>query len=394
MDILLLQITRRFIESQIGDERISNILWCIGIVLATMLVKRPLSRFIARLSAGIAHRFSDKDEGALFQNLTARPLENLLQTLLYYVALNQLSIFLNQVIFRRVYSGKTVEIRVSDVADKVFLLLLIVFFVLVVSRIVDFIFHVLIRRAFAEDDKDKEQLLPLVKEIAKILLWVTGLFWILGSVFNVNIPALITGLGIGGVAIALAAKESVENFFAAFTILTDKPFQTNDVVKLGGIEGTVERIGFRSTKLRTGDGSLFVIPNKKLVDENLENLTRRNIRKVRTVLNLKYGISHENLERLLTDLKTVVAETKYVQPPVTILLESFGEAAMQVSVSYFLPEPMPSGVKVDAVKQEVHLKAYRLIASHDSSAASVENTAQKEEGDSDLEEKIESDDLF
>lgn len=393
MDTLLLQITRRFIESQIGDERISNILWCAGIVLVTMLVKRPLSRFIAKLSAGVAHRFSDKNEGALFQNLTVRPLENLLQTLLYYVALNQLSIFLNQVIFRRVYSGKTVEIRVSDVADKVFMLLLIVFFILVISRIVDFVFHVLIRRAFAEDDKDKEQLLPLVKEIAKILLWATGLFWILGSVFNVNIPALITGLGIGGVAIALAAKESVENFFAAFTILTDKPFQTNDVVKLGGIEGTVERIGFRSTKLRTGDGSLFIVPNKKLVNENLENLTRRNTRKVRTVLNLKYGISHENLERLLADLKSTVAQAQYVRQPVIVLLESFGEAAMQISVSYFLPEPMPAAVKVDTVKQEVHLKAYRLIAAYDSSAIPAGN-ADKKEDNSEHEETKDGDDLL
>ena len=262
-NLVILQVTLRHIQDRIGDERLSNILWCIGIILATLLLKRPLSLLLVKLSAAFARRFDDQQQGKLFQELTLRPMELLLQTLLYYVAINQLTILLNQVILKREYADHILEIRVSDISDRIFMLLLILFLVLVISRIIDFIFHGLIARAFAADNQQREQLLPLVKEVVKIVLWTLGLFWVLGSVFGVNIPALVTGLGIGGVAIALAAKETVENFFAAFTILTDKPFQSGDVVKLGNLEGSVEQIGFRSTRLRNGDGSLYIIPNKK-----------------------------------------------------------------------------------------------------------------------------------
>jgi len=100
----------------------------------------------------------------------------------------------------------------------------------------------------------------------------------IGQCISCQYSALITGLGIGGVAIALAGKETVENFFASFTILSDKPFQTGDVIKLGETEGTVERIGFRSTRLRNLDGSATVIPNQNLVSQNVTNLSTRDTR--------------------------------------------------------------------------------------------------------------------
>lgn len=364
MMLHFLQASNRFFESQIGNERVSSILWCLGIAVGTFLLKRPLSVLLARLSSSIANHFSDKKHSKTFRELMIKPLELLLQTLLFYVALNQLSIFLNQVIFRRGQGDNLIEIRISDVADKIFLLLLIVFFVLVVSRVIDFVLKVLLDKAHTEEDRDKAQLLPLVKEIVKILLWTIGLFWVLGSVFHVNIPALITGLGIGGVAIALAAKESVENFFAAFTILTDKPFRTGDVVKLGGLEGAVEQIGFRSTRLRHADGSLFIIPNKKLVNENLENLTQRDTRRVRVVCYLKYGISHEQLRQLIADLKAMIQDVLHVQAPIHILLESFGEGSFQLSINYFLPEPLEEGMNPDEIKQEINLKTYEMVSAY------------------------------
>jgi len=377
MTAMLLQINLHFIESRMGNERVSNVLWCIGIVLATLLLKRPLSQLLARVSSGIANRFSDKKHGKLFRELTIKPLELLLQTFLYYVAINQLSIFLNFVIFRRHHANRLIEIRVSDVADKLFLLLLILFFILVLSRIIDFIFHVLIDKAFHVDNREKEQLFPLLKEVVKILVWTIGLFWILGSVFDVNIPALITGLGIGGVAIALAAKESVENFFAAFTILTDKPFQTADVIRLGTLEGTVERIGFRSTRLRNAEGSLFIIPNKKLVGENLENLTQRETRRVRVTFNLKYGIAQQELQQLIEELKSMIRHTLHVIEPVNVLLETFGENTFQLSIYYFLPEPITEGIKADAIRQEINLRAYGIVANHTNKVVNTDCPEEK-----------------
>ena len=347
----LLLIDWTELENRIGTERVSNILWFAGIIIATLLLKKPLSLMIAKLSCTISNRFSDKRHAKLFQGLIIKPVELLLITLLFYIAVNQLRFFLQQVIFRRLHDDKLVEIRISDVADKLFIFLLILFFIWTVSRIVDFIFHVIIAKAYEEDNKEKEQLLPLVREVVKMGIWTIGIFWVLGTVFNVNIPALITGLGIGGVAIALAAKESVENFFASFTILTDKPFQTGDVVKLGSLEGMVEQIGFRSTRLRNADGSLYIIPNKKLINENLENLSQRDTRRVRVVFNVKYGMPSDRLQPMIDELKLMIRKVLHVIDPVNVALETFGENSFQLVLNYHLPEPLAEGASPDAIKQ-------------------------------------------
>ena len=358
----LLLIDWTELENRIGTERVSNILWFAGIIIATLLLKKPLSLMIAKLSCTISNRFSDKRHAKLFQGLIIKPVELLLITLLFYIAVNQLRFFLQQVIFRRLHDDKLVEIRISDVADKLFIFLLILFFIWTVSRIVDFIFHVIIAKAYEEDNKEKEQLLPLVREVVKMGVWTIGIFWVFGTVFNVNIPALITGLGIGAVAIALAAKESVENFFASFTILTDKPFQTGDVVKLGSLEGMVEQIGFRSTRLRNADGSLYIIPNKKLINENLENLSQRDTRRVRVVFNVKYGMPSDRLQPMIDELKLMIRKVLHVIDPVNVALETFGENSFQLVLNYHLPEPLAEGASPDAIKQEINLNAYTIIA--------------------------------
>lgn len=353
------------IEQRIGDERLSNILWFLGIVVAALLIKKPLAALIAKIGCKITYRFGGQSYANKFSELTKRPLELLIQTFLFYVAVSQLSILLGKFVMHQ-KEGYNIffNIRLGDIVNLVFLFLLIIFTTITVSRIVDFIFFIQIEKAYDEDEKEKQQLLPLVKEVAKILLWTLGTFWLLGSVFHVNIPALITGLGIGGVAIALAAKESVENFFAAFTILTDKPFQTGDSVKLGTLEGVVERIGFRSTRVRNGDGSLYIIPNKKLIGENLENLSERDTRRVKTVLNLKYDINREKLNAMIAELTTMIKATLHVNEPVNVTLDSFGENVFQLAIAYHLPHPMTEGASIDAIKREINLNIYAIATKY------------------------------
>ena len=205
---------------------------------------------------------------------------------------------------------------------------------------------------------------PLVKEVVKILLWAIGFFWILGSVFNVNIPALITGLGIGGVAIALAAKESVENFFASFTILTDKPFTSGDSIRLGSVEGQVEKVGFRSTRLRSNDGSLFIVPNKNLIGDNLENLTERHSRRVKTVVNIQYGVTYEKLQETIASLEKMLKEKDFLIDTNEVVLEQFNENSFALNVIYYLPNPLPTGMALNATKHNIHLEIFKILDEH------------------------------
>jgi MscS family membrane protein len=226
----------------------------------------------------------------------------------------------------------------------------------------DFIFHILIDKAFHAARKEREQLLPLIKDVSKILVWVIGVFWILGSVFNVNIPALVTGLGIGGVAIALAAKESVENFFAAFTILAEKPFENGDIIRMDSIEGTVEKVGFRSTKLRTADGSLFVIPNKNLVGNNLENLTERSIRRIKVQVGFQYSnISPAQLESVISLIGKMLNTIPYLIDEKEILLDSFNDNGFVLTIFYRLPQTLPEGLQLLQVKHDINMKIYETV---------------------------------
>ncbi len=365
MYLMLLAINWQNIESKIGGEKISDLLWCAGIILATLLVKKPLARFIAKLISSVTNRFTDKKHGSVFCKLIQSPLEALLQTVLFYIAISQLHVLLNSLLLHRM-KGKSeaLSIHFGDIVDHIFLFLVILFATLTLSRILDFIYHVQMDEAHEIENKERQQLLPILKDVLKVVLWTIGAFWVLGTVFHVNIPALITGLGIGGVAIALAAKESIENLFGAFTILTDKPFKVGDVIKLGNAEGTVERIGFRSTRLRTTDGSAITIPNKKLVYENLENLSNRYGRRVKLVISIKYGVAHDTLQQIVKDIRTSLQHTLYIAGPLEILIDGFSENVFQLVISYGLPAPLPDGAELQDIKHLVNMNIYAILVKY------------------------------
>ena len=126
---------------------------------------------------------------------------------------------------------------------------------------------------------------------------------ILSSVFDVNIAALATGLGIGGIAIAMASKESLENLLGSFTIFLDKPFTYGDIVTVNGYTGVVEKVGFRSTRIRTFDKSIVTVPNKNMVNAELDNLGMRPIRRVKFSIGLVYGTKVEQIKSIVKDLE-------------------------------------------------------------------------------------------
>ena len=126
---------------------------------------------------------------------------------------------------------------------------------------------------------------------------IFGVLIILGNIFGIEITALAAGLGIGGVAVALASKESLENLLGSFTIFFDQPFTVGDIVTVGNITGLVEKVGFRSTRIRTFDKSLVSVPNKKMVDADLDNLGKRDVRRVKFYLGLTYDTKIDQIKK-------------------------------------------------------------------------------------------------
>ncbi|MBS1585677.1 MAG: mechanosensitive ion channel family protein [Bacteroidetes bacterium] len=364
--LLLLDIDWNFFREPFLGETVADYCWFGGILLATLLLRRPLSLGLSNIGHNLSSRISKEKHHQTFLDMLRKPIERLFTWLLIFIAFLKLSKALDSIVVlhRDKGIGNTVDIRLGDVIDHVFELLLIFSATVVVSRFIDFAFYIQRGRANTTDNKERQQLLPLVKEVVKLFIWTISFFWILGSVFHVNIPALITGLGIGGIAIALAAKESVENLFAAFTILSDKPFQVGDTIRTGNFEGVVERIGFRSTRLRGSDGNQLIVPNQKMVSENLENLTDSNFKSIKLNINIKYGVPHEKLDKMIEELKAMVRKTTHVQEPVEVILEGFGEQTFRISVSYHIPYPWDESTSDKMIQQEINMQAYEIAYRH------------------------------
>ena len=293
-----MKIDSGFLYHEYYGEQVINYLWFFGIIIGTFLLKRAFANLLTRFSCQFTIRATYKQHKNELKGMIFKPIERLLEVIMTFVAFNQISDLLDSIVIYHSFSKKEkLNIKLGDIAEDIFLFLFIIFLARLIMRIVDFIYYMHITKAQEESNNSRLQMLPLIKELSKIATWLISIFWVLGGVFHVNVPALITGLGIGGVAIALAGKETVENFIASFTILFDKPFLVGDWVKLGDFEGKVERIGFRSTRIRAYDNSAIVIPNQKLVSQNLINFTARSTQGMKVVFNIRYGISTEKMRK-------------------------------------------------------------------------------------------------
>jgi len=360
---LLLTIDATFFNRIYMGERVVNYIWFAGIIIGTLLLKRPITSLLMRVTSKLAMQFTYMQHRDAITGMLFKPLQRLLLTVLFFVATEQISGMLDLITFRRKLNNSQVRLNMGDITDHIFLLLFIIFLTQTVTHFIDFIYYLRMDKAHAERNGARQQLLPLIKEMSKLLTWVLSVFWLLGGVFHVNIPALITGLGIGGVAIALAGKETVENFFAAFTILTDKPFQTGEVIKLGEIEGEVERIGFRSTRVRNMDGSVTTIPNQHLVSQNLINLSAREKRVMKIVANIRYGITHAALQEIIDLLREELGKISEVKAPLEIYIDGLEKETLQLHISYSLPHPLSSPTTLIAIKSAVNMKVFEIISS-------------------------------
>lgn len=150
-------------------------------------------------------------------------------------------------------------------------------------RAVDLIADVLEKRPPSADAKLDALLVPFVRAMLRIFVIVVGLV-IIAENFNLKISGLLAGLGIGGIAVALAAQDTLSNFFGSLAVLAERPFKRGDIIKFGDVEGTVEEVGLRSTRLRSATGSVVTVPNAILSKSSVNNLGARQDRQWRATL--------------------------------------------------------------------------------------------------------------
>lgn len=181
-----------------------------------------------------------------------------------------------------------------------------------------------------------DSLVPFATKTLKVLVIVFGVL-IAVQTFGVNVMSLLAGLGLGGLALALAAQDTAANLFGSITIIFDKPFQVGDWIKIGDTEGIVEEVGFRSTRVRTFYKSVVTIPNSMMAKEKIDNLGLRPARRLRHVLGITYETPIEKMHQFIDQIRTVVAKHPQVKnDEVVVRMNGLGDSAIQILMNCYI----------------------------------------------------------
>ena len=368
----------QFLNEIYWGNSLKNYLLFIGIILLGLILKRFFSKIISKLFFTLFKRFSQEIKLDTFLGLLVKPIENLLIILVIFLAINQLDYPLDIVVFKRTVNKIVTTITLIQVLDKLFLFLIIYSSFKIILRTIDFISHVFAYRASLTEFKSDDQMVPFLRELCKIITIILGVFIIMGAVFNMNVATIVAGLGIGGLAIALAAQDTLANLLGSFTIFADKPFVVGDLVNVAGYDGVIEKVGFRSTLLRTMDKTLVVIPNKKMIDSPLENLTLRNLRRVKFNVGVLYGTSPDVIRTISEQITEYIQTHKETTEDTLVTLDSFGESALNIQVLYFI-EIVDYNAYMK-IKEEINYKVMEIVLKNEAKFAFPSRTLYHEFG--------------
>ncbi len=183
-------------------------------------------------------------------------------------------------------------------------------------------------------------LLPFLRKAFKIVITIVGIVYFFGRFYPNDIGALLGGLGIGGLAFALAAQDTIKNMFGSITVMLDRPFEIGDWIKIGDVEGTVESVGFRSTHIRTFYNSQINVPNGKLIDATVDNFGRRHYRRISTTLGLTYDTSPEKIDAFCEGVRELIRRHPYTRKDsYHVYFNGFGAHSLDVLLYCFHETP-------------------------------------------------------
>lgn len=308
-----------FKENYLGANTIYD--WCVSaVILFGALV---VGKILYKISGGIVKRLASKTKTSLDDILV----DKLEEPIVYGIVILGFYWGFNRLHF-------------TDSVDGFFAATFVIIFILnvtwLVSRVLDSLVDEYVVPIVEKSESEfDDQLLPIVRKTATVIVWVMGILIALSN-SGFNIGAMIAGLGIGGLALALAAQDTVKNIFGGIMVFLDKPFKINDRIKVNGMDGFVEEIGVRSTRLRTLEGRLITVPNAQFSDNAVENVTLEPTRKISNMLGLTYETTPEQMEQAMEILRDIIMKNDKVTDAPLISFTTWGDFSMGIFVVYYI----------------------------------------------------------
>ena len=307
------------IHQEFYGNSILNWAIAVGILILSFIVVKMLYWIFSNVIRRLTSKTKTNLDDVLIDKLE-KPLTYLVLILGYWISIHYL-------VFK-----EEVEIVLENVAY----FLLVIDVTAILSRIVDaLISEVIMPITEKSDSSFDNQLIPVIQKGVRSIIWILGIIIGLDNI-GFDITAMIAGLGIGGLALALAAQDSVKNIFAGIMIFLDKPFRIKDRIKVDGFDGIVEEVGLRSTRLRTLEGRIVTIPNSRFTDNSVTNVTSQPTLKVKLNLGLTYDTDENQMQKAIDILEDIVKDQEAITDDYAAGFNGFGDFSLNILFIYYV----------------------------------------------------------
>lgn len=337
-----LRYTKQVLTLRLGDNAAGRVLVSFLLLLGALMLRKVVVAFafraLHRLTARTTNRFDDRVVDAI-----EKPAATFVLVLGVFLSLAILN--LPSEIERIVLVGFKAGV------------LVVVFWAFL--RAVDVVADVLFEIA-TEKGMGIAPFLPLIKKTARVFFVTIGVILIVQNL-GYSVGSLLAGLGIGGLAVALAAQDSIANFFGSIVVAADRPMKVGDFVKIGATMGVVEEVGLRSTRLRTRDKTVVTIPNRAMASEAIENFSAISRRRIEQTIGVTYETKPEQMEALLEELRRILREDEGVDQNEMQLVRftAFGSSSLDILTVYHAATA--NFAEAQSVRERINLKTMRAV---------------------------------
>jgi MscS family membrane protein len=310
-----------------------NTIWRFGLVLLVVLIAMATGRIVQFAFNSYAFRRAEK-KGQSPLTLLLKALANPV-----YVAIFAAGIFFAKVpLFFNDENG--IRTAIGEGWTKLARVVLAIAAAYGLYRLVDVIEYYLNRLVGKSETKLDDMLVPIVRKALRVTIAIIAVLLISENILGANVKSLLLSAGVGGIAVALAAKDTIANFFGSITIFTDRPFQMGELVKIGEHRGPVEAVGFRSTRIRTLEGHLVTIPNSVIASTNVENIGKRPFIRRTSNITITYDSGHTKAKRAVEIIKEVLNNVPEVntdpEKPPRVYFSDFNDCSLNIYMSYWV----------------------------------------------------------
>jgi MscS family membrane protein len=347
------------------DNSVRQYIVVSSIILVAYVLKKFIGRYVSWLFFFLMQRMGRVIERKAFIDMIIEPVEKFLFVFISYFALRSLT-------FPKLLIFKLWKLTSPDITEAIGETLLIWFFFQMLLRLVDYMALVMGKKADLTPEQDDNQLIVFFKDFLKVVIIIIGILTMISVVFHKNINSILAGFSIVAAAMALAARESLENLIASFIIFFDKPFTSGDLLKVNNITGTVEKIGLRSTRIRTAEKTYVTVPNKQMVDSIVDNLSLRTHRRAEFKLVLDNRNSAEQIRVLIEGIKDLLKDKRIVESGV--FLTDIAAEGYTINIEYLSVQLDIRGFNM--MREDIYLKVIDLIEKMDLQMAGSERNVR------------------